>query len=490
MTSVTATPDEIVIDVEGRSTLFGINCQVTKDGIEGWTGGGVPVRRKAKERLWTHGEFSVKGKRGARAVTITGVAWADTRGDAGLTADLLNAVLADGREGKITVIDPDVGIRWAHCFLFGAEIDWQDNEVTFSLELICSDPRKYGQLQQFRTGIAQGGDGLRYPLFAGGPFTLQRTNLATNPRVNSATNWAVRSYGTGGTGTAAFNGGAGYVGNGFYRMTYTAAATAGPLGPWYTQAVTGGAGDVYSARIAVRASVAKSWFCRVGFYNGATLVNEVIGAVSVAAGANAWVTPEVIGAAATGPFTQIRVGATPSNATVAIGVTIDAGAVQLEASAALGAMFSGSTVDTAAEVYQWTGTADASTSTVSTIDGARGVLDFGEPGDMGTITFTNYGYADTYPNFRVRGYTTGFTITEIETGRRLIYNGEVPMYQDLYLNAFNGAVYLETIEANRLTNMVRTEWPVIPGKERRTYRFESPEGEAALLFMEVAPAWW
>lgn len=499
MVTLTTVGTEIVVDTSGRSTLFGRNVMITQKGIKGWHGGGVAVRRKAQERLWAHGDFSTAGKRGPRLVTLEGVAWGDSRSDAAAMVDDFNAILADGREGKLTVIDADHGTRWGNCFLYGEpEVEWDGDEVlTFAFEVICTDPRKYGEVRTFRTGVAMGGDGLKYPLFSGAPFTLQRTNLATNPRIaSSATNWGVRSWGTGGVGTAAYNAGAGYVGNGFYRMTYTTGATAGTfLGPWYTQAIAGVAGDVYSARIAYRASIAKSVTCRVAFYNGATLVNEVVGTAVVAA-ANAWVTAEMVGAAATGPFTQIRVSATPTNSNVAAGSTIDAGAVQLEKAATLGAMFSGGTADTLTEVYEWTGTPDASTSTYSMLGGKPGILDFGDIGDLGTITFMNEGTADTYPRFRVKGWTPWFVITEVETGRQLKYIGEVPMYQSLYLNAFNGSVYLDTPEAVRLQNMARAEWPVIPGRgpgvpnTRRTYRFESPEGTGAELFMEVSSAWF
>lgn len=498
MVTLTTVGTEIVVDTSGGSTLFGRNVMITQKGIKGWHGGGVAVRRKAQERLWAHGDFSTTGKRGPRLVTLEGVAWGDSRRDAANMVDDFNAILADGREGKLTVIDADLGTRWSNCFLYGdPEVEWDGDEVlTFAFEVICTDPRKYGEPRTYRTGVAFGGDGLKYPLFGGAPYSLQRTNLAVNPRVNSATGWAVRSYGTGGAGSAAFNAGAGYVGNGFYRMTYTTASTAGPLGPWYTQAAVGVAGDVYSARIAVRASVAKTWYCRVAFYNGATLVNEVIGAVSVGTSANVWGTPEALAAAATGAFTQIRVTATPSNAVFAAGATIDAGAVHLEKAGTLGSMFSGGTADTQTEVYEWAGTPDASESTYSMLGGKAGILDFGETGDLGTITFTNEGTADTYPRFRVKGYTPWFVITEVETGRQLKYIGEVPMFQNLYLNAFNGSVYLDTPEAVRLQNLARAEWPVIPGRgpgvplTRRTYRFESPEGTEAELFMEVSSAWF
>lgn len=124
--------------------------------------------------------------------------------------------------------------------------------------------------------------------------------------------------------------------------------------------------------------------------------------------------------------------------------------------------------------------------------GTSGVLDFGgdSTDNLGTITYDHRGTADTFQLFRVRGYTPGFTITELETGRRLEYKGEIPAFQDLYLNAFNGAVYLESPSANRLTSMTRVEWPSIPPKTRRTYRFDSPEGPNARLYMEVSPAWF
>lgn len=490
------TVGELVLNIGGESNLFGVNVMVTKDGLEGWYGGGVPVRRNEQERLWAHGNFSLPGTRGARVVTVTGVAWGDSRRAAGELTDLLNSVMADGTIGKLTVNDPDIGTRSVNCFLTGTpEVDWDyEDTLTWTLDFECPNPRKFGPAVQYDTGISEPGGGLTFPLFAGTPYEIGRTNLATNPSAQTNTTNYAALPGTGGAAAISRPTTGGKMGGAYPRVTWSTAGTGGSAGLVYTEPLPAELGKPLSASAWLRSSVSKRVALLVRFRNGTTVQTGQGAIVTsyVQLAANTWTEYKVEGLVSTGTATNVQVYALVHNSdTNAVGHTLDMDGVLIESAGTLrGPYFDGDTPDDTNYLYGWTGTANASTSTASTILGADGVLDFGVAGRMGTVTFKNTGTADTYPEFWVRGYTPYFMITELETGRQLEYVGEVPQFQTLFLNAANGAVYLNTIEANRLDGLGRDEWPAIPGGATRTYLFDSPEGTNARLFFRAAPAWW
>lgn len=489
-------PNELFFQVgEGSMTkLAGFDVYVTKDGISGWFGGGVGVRREEQKRLWTHGNFSLPGTRDGRVVSIKGVAWGATRRDASVLKDRLNALLADGNIGKLTIADPDEGTRWARCFLAGNDVDWaHDDTLTFALDLVCPNPRRFGTALEYTTGISEPGGGLQFPLFSGGPWSVPRTNLATNPSVQGTS----VNYGTAaGTGTAPLTrqGSGGLFGPQFMRQTWSVAGTGGGIN--YTQPLTNvtAAGVPMSVSWWVRSNVAKSLALRAAFRNSSGVEGTGLGSktspfVTLAAGV--WTEMKVEGLQSTQAAADLLVTVVVNPSTVnAVTDNIGVDGLMIEAASSIrGPFFDGETPNDTT-IYEWTGTANASTSTASVSEGAQGVLDFGEPGRMGTITVNNYGTADTYPEFWIEGYTPAFTITELETGRRLEFVGVVPRFQTLYMNASNGAVYLDTPEANRLEGLGRDEWPVIPRESTRTYLFDSPEGPNAKLRLKAAPAWW
>lgn len=119
----------------------------------------------------------------------------------------------------------------------------------------------------------------------------------------------------------------------------------------------------------------------------------------------------------------------------------------------------------------------------------EGVLDFGDAGNPGTVTFENVGTADTAPVFTVSGYAPGFTITEVNSGARLIYSQTVAAGQTLVLNAADGSVLLDGY-ADRSAYLTRREWTRVNGKTRATYLFESPGSVGATLQIGAKPAWW
>lgn len=117
----------------------------------------------------------------------------------------------------------------------------------------------------------------------------------------------------------------------------------------------------------------------------------------------------------------------------------------------------------------------------------EGIAHFGDGGNPGTVTWTNTGSADVSPLFRVTN-AAGFTITEVETQRRIVYTGLVPAGQFLDVDANDGTVNINGT-ADRSSELTLAQWPVIPGHTTRTYMLESVTAGASMT-MEVHPAWW
>ncbi|UIW13270.1 minor tail protein [Arthrobacter phage Crewmate] len=118
-----------------------------------------------------------------------------------------------------------------------------------------------------------------------------------------------------------------------------------------------------------------------------------------------------------------------------------------------------------------------------------GVLDFGDAGIPGTATLENVGTADTAPRFTISGYAPGFTITETNSGAKLVYADTVAAGQTLIIDAADGSVLLDGY-ADRSTYLTRRDWTRIPGRTRATYLFESPGNSGASMTLGASPAWW
>lgn len=119
-----------------------------------------------------------------------------------------------------------------------------------------------------------------------------------------------------------------------------------------------------------------------------------------------------------------------------------------------------------------------------------GYLDYGAPGSPGTATLTNPGTADTATKHTVIGaIPNGFTITELETERRLIYTGPIAAGQTLTLDADDGTVMLDGY-ANRSTFLTRREWIRLGPGQSGTWLFEANGSTGAQLTVEAKPAWW
>jgi hypothetical protein len=116
-----------------------------------------------------------------------------------------------------------------------------------------------------------------------------------------------------------------------------------------------------------------------------------------------------------------------------------------------------------------------------------GIMNFGEPGATGIAVVTNRGSADALSVLRVTGYAPGFTITELGTGRRLVYTGTVPTGSTLVLNPFDGTAKLDGADRGQL--LTTREWTAAPAYGDARYLFETT-GPNALLFVDGVSAWW
>lgn len=157
------------------------------DDLPGWTDGPA-VRRDRAARMNAHGEFSERGWRDARLVTIVGDATCPSEEVTALAEQQLAAVLADGLAGVLEVTDTATVPMSCGTYLFAEpKISWKnDTTLTFQLQFICPKPRKYGAAVNGVTGVATAGGGLEYPLgdvldygAAGDPGTVTLVNVGT-----------------------------------------------------------------------------------------------------------------------------------------------------------------------------------------------------------------------------------------------------------------------------------------------------------------------
>lgn len=120
-----------------------------------------------------------------------------------------------------------------------------------------------------------------------------------------------------------------------------------------------------------------------------------------------------------------------------------------------------------------------------------GALSFGTPGESGLLTLSNTGTAESPVTATVTGPvgSSGFTITHLATGRKLVYTAPVIAGQYVVLDSRTGTVKLNGY-ADRAAFLVDRDWIVLGGGETAKYLFEAPDSPEARLTLEVAPAWW
>lgn len=128
----------------------------------------APNQREKQAKQGRHGTFGVRGWKDERLVTVQGHYYAPDRRTAANFVDEINAVMADGTEGVLTVDDADLGRRWANVYLLTPDVTWHGGrDVPFFLDMVAPDPRKFGDLMDAGPVAAfSGGDGLEFDLFA------------------------------------------------------------------------------------------------------------------------------------------------------------------------------------------------------------------------------------------------------------------------------------------------------------------------------------
>lgn len=101
-------------------------------------------------------------------------------------------------------------------------------------------------------------------------------------------------------------------------------------------------------------------------------------------------------------------------------------------------------------------------------------FDWGSAGELGQVSFTNTGSATTLPRIEVGGsgaFAVGFRLTEIETGRELIFNRATNHGDVVVLNSRTGRA---TLAAGDVTGFLSSrDWFEIPAGETRRYQINS-----------------
>lgn len=134
--------------------------------LEGWADG-PGVRGEAVPRMWEHGEFSERGYREARLITIAGTMFGGNEVTATAAQRHFTSVLADGKLGTLTVNDPAAGVLTATVKLAAApRFRWVTNATaTYMIQVKAPNPRKYAALVQATTTVAGPAGGLALDLF-------------------------------------------------------------------------------------------------------------------------------------------------------------------------------------------------------------------------------------------------------------------------------------------------------------------------------------
>lgn len=325
---------------------------------------------------------AILGRTGNTAWRVSGLTWrADTTDR--LNADALGRMmtLLDGttRNGLPLLLTnvPDWSPvpddqRDIALFLEGGAYTSQDGG--WVLDLTVSSARAIGETAAWDE------------LPAGVTPAATRTNRATNPRAVSggATGWDVpRGWGTGGAGTASYFASAtpppGLTHNTAYRKTWSTGATSNVgsgvfIGATATTWLPATAGKTYTVSVYVRHTSAgnKIHCLKIGYTNTNATSNQspiggwVLGTNTTVASGLTWTRLTLTATAPTGAVAMcICADIEPGGVNWAAGNTLDATALLVEESATAGGYFDGATIDAPPLDYAWTGTADASTSTVT-----------------------------------------------------------------------------------------------------------------------------
>lgn len=130
---------------------------VQKRGLIGWDGSPLG-RREAVERPFQHGEYDLPVFRGPRVLTLKGYAIARSEFELGMMTNLLGGV---GASGGAVALNVDYLDRSQSARARVLSLDFTDSGIRgnrpwseFTMEMVCADPRKYGESRTFRDEAA------------------------------------------------------------------------------------------------------------------------------------------------------------------------------------------------------------------------------------------------------------------------------------------------------------------------------------------------
>lgn len=166
---------ELAISADGMQILGSpsrgvrqVGAVVKPGGFQGWQG--LPAgRREALARAGGHGEHDVPTFLPARVVTVDAWVLADSASALGHLGDSLVSIGATGDRFRFSV-SMYGETRWAYARRISAEFDDSgarrgDYRGEFQLQVVCADPRKYGEIREFPSR------GFPVPVFHQGNFS-------------------------------------------------------------------------------------------------------------------------------------------------------------------------------------------------------------------------------------------------------------------------------------------------------------------------------
>jgi len=150
----------------------GAGCRwtLTGPGISGWDDSGSGVRRESPDRPQAHGAFGGPGFRTGRSAAFAGLIECPTRAAAAGVKTALAALLADGSDGDLTVVDSDEPTMSVTVGLASKPvIDWNSGlEIECAFELWAPDPLRYAAPVSVWTLFPTPRGGLEYDLYTDG----------------------------------------------------------------------------------------------------------------------------------------------------------------------------------------------------------------------------------------------------------------------------------------------------------------------------------
>lgn len=464
--------------VNGRQQVFSI--------LRGWDDG-PGVRSERTARPTSHGEFSQRGLREGRLVTLGGFVVASSEVEQAEVARDLSALLADGGFEDLTVADA-LGSLTTSVQLGGAplvERSPHGASVRFQFDLLAPDPLRYGPLASASTGFPELVGGLRYPLYTDGAGVLAsyewegaanrspsvervdgavtRRNLVPNPSFETdVTFWraSAPTAAPGRTSEQARSGG------------YSAKLTSNGTNTYLFSEGTPGdrlpvdPSEPFTIGAAIFPTMPDRSF-RLGFYEydeAGVLLPQ------------AFSTPVTLPA---GQWTAVSHTFTPRSETRSARVFVGQIGTPLPAGESfyVDDVMAGPTGD-----YFDGDTPDRETSSV------LGWLDYGEPSTSGTVSLSNPGTADAHPQFEVTGPASGFEVVQVGTGHRLVYDGTVPAGSRLVVDTASGVAVMDGVSDRTLT--WQDPMTIPPGSTAEFAFVPRGASTAAVLRASVRGAWW